>query len=165
MTLQEIKTLHAFNAWADNKFFDALEALSPEHYAQDLKSSYGGIRGTMTHIVAAEKLWLERFRGAPQPMLAEKDVATLAGLKAIWGKTGFETAQWLGTMSDKKLQETFVMKTVKGDSFTHVYWQAFQHLVNHSSYHRGQIVTMLRQLGHTPPTTDLIRFYRESSKK
>jgi uncharacterized damage-inducible protein DinB len=57
------------------------------------------------------------------------------------------------------------MKTVNGDTFTHVFWHAFQHMVNHSSYHRGQIITMLRQLGEKPVTTDLIRFYRETGKK
>ena len=56
------------------------------------------------------------------------------------------------------------MKNLKGETFTHVYWQAFQHVVNHSTYHRGQIITMLRQLGVKPPGTDLIMFYRGTAK-
>ncbi len=165
MTLQELKTLHAYNAWATNRIFDSLAAIPPEQYMQDMKSSHGGIHGTLVHTIGAEKVWLERFLGTPQPFLTQEGVKSLADLKTIWEKVGYDTAKWLGTMSDKRLQETFAMKTLKGDTFVHVFWQAFQHVVNHSSYHRGQIITMLRQLGQKPVSTDLILFYRETAKK
>lgn len=164
MTLTEIKTLHAYNAWADNMMFEALAAMPAEQYMQDMKSSHGGIHTTLIHLVGAEKVWLERFQGDPQPFLTQNPPASLAELRAVWEKVGYDTAKWLGTMTDRKLTETFTMKTAKGDTFTHIFWQAFQHLVNHSSYHRGQIVTMMRQHGVKPPATDLIRFYRETVK-
>ena len=165
MTLQEIKTLYAYNAWATNRFFESLTVLSEEQYLMDLKSSHGGIHGTLVHIVGAEKIWLERFKGAPQPPLSQDPPKSLADLKTIWEKVGYDTAQWLGTMSDKKLQETFTAKTLKGDTFTNTFMQALQHVVNHSSYHRGQIVTLMRQIGTKPPSTDLILFYRETMKR
>jgi uncharacterized damage-inducible protein DinB len=164
MTLSELKLLHAYNSWADNRIFDALVQLPAEQYLQDMKGSHGGIHNTLVHLVGAQKVWLERFQGAAQPFLSENPPKSLAELKAIWEKVGHDTAQWLGTMSDKKLQEPFAMKTTKGDVFTHIYWRACQHVVNHSTYHRGQIVTMLRQLGVKPPATDLILFYRETGK-
>jgi len=164
MTLLEIKILHAYNSWADHRILETLAALPEEQYRQDMKGSHGGIHTTLVHLVGAEKIWLERFQGNPRPFLSENPPASLQEVKSIWEKVGFETAQWLGTASDKKLQETFTMKTSKGETLTHVYWQAFQHLVNHSSYHRGQIVTYLRQLGVKPPTTDMILFYRETAK-
>ncbi len=133
-------------------------------YMQDFKSSHGGIHGTLVHIVGAEKIWLERFLGDPQPFLSKTPPMSLSDLKTVWEKVGYDTAKWLGTMNDRKLQETFTMKTSKGDTLVHVFWQAFQHKVNHSSYHRGQIVTMLRQLDVKPPSTDLIQFYRETAK-
>jgi uncharacterized damage-inducible protein DinB len=164
MTLQEIKTLHAYNSWANNRIFDGVAGLPEDKYLQDMKGSHGGIHTTMIHLVGAEKIWLERFQGNPQPFLDKNPPATLAELKKVWEKVGYDTAKWLGTMTDRNLGETFQMKTAKGDTFTHVYWQAFQHLINHSSYHRGQVVTMLRQLGVKPPSTDLILFYRETAK-
>lgn len=164
MTLHEIKTLSAYNAWANNRIFEALEKISPEQYLKDMKSSHGGIHGTLVHLVGAEKVWLERFQGTPQPFLSHNPPGSLAELKAIWEKVGYDTAKWLGTMTDKRLGETFEMKTLKGDVFVHVFWQAFQHVVNHSSYHRGQIVAMLRQLDAKPVSTDLIQFYREMKK-
>lgn len=164
MILSELKLLHAYNSWADNCIFEALAHLPQEQYTRDMKGSHGGIHSTLVHLVGAEKVWLERFQGAAQPFLSENPPQSLPELKVIWERVGYDTAKWLGTMSDKKLQETFTMKTLKGDLFTHVYWQAFLHVVNHSTYHRGQIITMLRQLGVKPPSTDLIRFYREAGK-
>jgi uncharacterized damage-inducible protein DinB len=164
MTLFEIRTLHAYNSWASNRIFEALEAIPSEQYSQDMKGSHGGIRTTLVHMVGAEKVWLERFQGAAQPFLSENPPASLAELRSIWEKVGFDTAKWLGTQSDKSLQGTFTMKTLKGDTFTHVFWQAYQHVVNHSTYHRGQIITMMRQLGVKPPSTDLIQFYRETKR-
>jgi len=165
MTLQEIKILHAYNSWANNRIFEALTSLSDEQYKQDMKSSHGGIHGTLVHIVGAEKIWLERFKGAPQAPLSQDPPKSLADLKAVWEKVGYDTAQWLGNMTDKKLMETFTAKTLKGDTFTNTFMQALQHVVNHSSYHRGQIVTLMRQLGVQPLSTDLILFYRETAKR
>jgi len=92
------------------------------------------------------------------------EAPTLESLRTAWEKVGYETARFLGTLTDKKLQETFTVTTAKGDSFTHIFWQALQHVVDHSTYHRGQVVTMLRQLGRVPPSTGLIAFYRETAK-
>ncbi len=165
MTLQEVKNLHAYNAWANNRIFENVETLPADQYMKDMKSSHGGIHGTLTHIVGAEKVWLERFADNAQPFLKAAEIPNPEALKNIWEKNGFETAKWLSMMSDKKLNETFEMKTLKGDVYKHIYWQAFQHLVNHSSYHRGQIITMLRQIDAKPVSTDLIQFYRETAKK
>jgi uncharacterized damage-inducible protein DinB len=166
MTLQEVKTLHAFNAWATNLFFDALAAIPSEDFTRDMRTSHGSLRGTLLHLVSAESTWLMRWLGKTDIRgLTEADTPTLADMKRIWEQTGFETAKFLGSMTDRRLQETFTMTTKAGLSFTHTYAQAFQHVVDHSTYHRGQMVAMLRQLGVTPPTTGLITFFRELQKK
>jgi uncharacterized damage-inducible protein DinB len=69
---------------------------------------------------------------------------------------------FLDTLDDRTLQETLTASTLTG-TYTSPYWQMIQHVVDHSSYHRGQIVTMLRQLGMTPPSTGMMRFHRDSS--
>jgi uncharacterized damage-inducible protein DinB len=69
-------------------------------------------------------------------------------------------SHFLTTLDDRKLQET-LSTTARTGSYRSSYWQMIQHVVDHSSYHRGQIVTMLRQFGVTPPSTGLIRFYRD----
>jgi uncharacterized damage-inducible protein DinB len=165
MTLSDITTLHAYSSWATNRFFDVLEKLTPEQLAQDMRVSHGSIHGTLLHMIGAEKIWLERWKGeTPKGFLSAAEAPDLAALKQVWTTTGKATAAWLGTLNDKKLQESFTMTTAAGKSFTHAYVQAFQHLVNHSTYHRGQITALLRQLGVAPPATDLIVFFRETAR-
>ncbi len=165
MTLQEIKTLHAYNAWATNRIFEATEAMPAEQYMRDMKSSHGGIHGTLVHMVGSERVWLGRWIEKPEAFLTAADAPSHAALFALWQSVGFEVAKFLGTMTDKKLQGTFTMKTATGEVFEHILWQAFQHVVDHCSYHRGQVITMMRQQSITPPNTGLIRFYRETSRR
>ncbi len=123
MDLAEVRELFTYNAWANRRVLAALHALPPEQYFRDLKSSHGGIHGTLCHIVWAEQLWLHRWLDKANPVVPQgKDLATLAAAE-----------------------------------------QRFRHAVDHSSYHRGQIVTLLRQLGVKPPSTGLIVFYREQA--
>ncbi len=165
MTLNEIKLLHAFNSWADNRIFEGVAQLTPEQYQQDMKSSHGSIHGTLTHIVGAEKIWLSRWVGKPDAtLLSPHDVESLHDVKEIWQRVGYETAKFLSAMTDRKLQETFTYTTTKGEQYTTIFWQAFQHLVDHSSYHRGQVITLMRQLGVKPPVTGMIAFFRELNK-
>jgi uncharacterized damage-inducible protein DinB len=165
MTLQEIKLLHAFNSWADNRILDAVAAMPAGQAMQNMNSSHGSIHGTLVHLVGSEKIWLSRWTGKPDAtFLSAADAPTVEAVKSIWVAVGFETAKFLSAMTDRKLQDTFTMKTSKGDTYTHLYWQAFQHMVDHCSYHRGQIVSLMRQQAATPPTTGLINFYRETAK-
>jgi uncharacterized damage-inducible protein DinB len=162
MTLQEIEQLVAFNRWANQCFFESLNQLSAEQYERDLQSSHGGIHGTLAHIVGAEKGWLCRWQGQASATAAELGrTQSLADLRAYWEQVCADMQQFLGTLDDQKLQHTLTTATRTG-TYTSPYWQMIQHVVDHSSYHRGQIVTMLRQLGLTPPSTGLIRFYRDA---
>src|SRR2546423_3274385 len=86
MDLAGVRELFAYNAWANRECFAALERLPTESYFRDLKSSHGGLHGTVCHIVWAEDLWLGRWRGrANPPGLQGKDPATLAPGRAPGG--------------------------------------------------------------------------------
>jgi uncharacterized damage-inducible protein DinB len=164
MILQEIKQLVAFNRWANRIFFDALSQLPAEQYGRDMHSSHGGIHGTLAHLVGAEKGWLRRWLRQPETASAAvRQLTSLTALRADWESLCADMSQFVDTLDDQKLQEILTTQTLAG-STTSKYWQMIQHVVDHSSYHRGQIVTMLRQLGVEPPSTGLIRFYRESSE-
>ena len=164
--LETVRELFTYNTWANRRIFEALAQFPPEEYLRDLRSSHGGIHGTLAHIVGAEKIWLSRWTGGPVPaVLQGKDVASLAELRAIWEDVETERTAFLSGLSDRRLEETLAIKTTKGEEFVHTYGEMFRHVVDHSSYHRGQIVTMLRQLGVKPPSTGLIMFYRERPKR
>jgi uncharacterized damage-inducible protein DinB len=162
MTLDDVNVLFRFNDWANGILFDALAEIPEEPYLQDMKSSHGGIHGTATHLVGAEKVWLDRWRGDPQAkLIPASEVTSFPALRALWEEVRRQRKGFLETLTESKLQAKLELRTSRGETYTHPYWQTFQHLVNHSSYHRGQIVTLLRQIGVKPPPTDLIRFYRE----
>ena len=164
MTLQEIKTLHAFSSWATNRILDALAQMPEDLYVKDMKSSHGGIHGTLVHLIGAEKRWLARFNGIPaQKLPSMEGIASLKEAKAAWEATGFDMARFLGTMTDKKLQDRFTMTLSSGQTFQHTYVQGFLHAIDHSTYHRGQIVSMMRQAGVKPPNTSMIGFFRETA--
>src|SRR2546426_12838644 len=95
MTPAEVRELFAFNAWASRRIFDGVGQLAPVDYLRDLKSSHGGIHGTLCHIVWAEQLWLHRWLGKPAPAGPRgKDPASLADRRARGGGVGAERGRF-----------------------------------------------------------------------
>jgi len=161
--LNELLELFAYNAWANRLMFDAADALPAEVYERDLKSSHGGIHGTLAHIVWAEHLWLNRWLKKPNPAVAQgKDLHSAADVRARWEAIEAERGAFLAQLGEAQVAETRTVKPSTGGEYLHTFSQMFHHTVDHSSYHRGQVVTMLRQLGVVPPVTGLIFFYRRT---
>src|SRR5438094_525423 len=136
--------------------------LPTESYFRDLKSSHGGLHGTLCHIVWAEQLWLNRWLGkANPPVLQGRDLTTLAAARTRWEAIEAERAAFLAGLGERRLEETLTVSPSTGGEYVHSFREMFRHAIDHSSYHRGQLVTLLRQVGATPPGTGLIVFYRE----
>ena len=162
MNVVEVKESFAYNAWANRRLFDALAALPVEQYTRDMKGSFGSIHGTVCHIVWAEQLWLSRWLGKPAPAVPQgKDLAGLAEARARWDGIEAERTAFLAGFTDARLTDTVTIQPTSGGAHTHPFREMFLHSVDHSTYHRGQVVNMLRQLGVKPPGTGLIGFYRE----
>ena len=162
MTVAEVRELFAYNAWANRLFFAALEPLPVEVYVRDLKSSHGGLHGTLCHIVWAEQLWLNRWLGKANPAVPQgRDLASLAAARTRWEAIESERATFLAGLTERRLDEAVAVKPSTGGEYRHSFHEMFRHAIDHSSYHRGQLVTLLRQVGTTPPGTGLIVFYRE----
>jgi uncharacterized damage-inducible protein DinB len=163
VTKPEVLELFAYNAWANRLIFDAVAKLPDEQYHRDLKSSHGGIHGTLAHIVWAEHLWLNRWLKKPNPEVAQgKDLHTPAEVRARWEEVESERRRFLNQLGEAQLSDTRVVKPSTGGEYVHTFSQMLLHTVDHSSYHRGQVVTMLRQVGVVPPSTGLIVFHRRA---
>jgi uncharacterized damage-inducible protein DinB len=162
--VHEFLELFDYNAWANRTIFEAVALLPEEQYFRDLRSSYGGIHGTLAHIVWAEQLWLHRWLRKPNPAVAQgADLQSLAEAQSRWEAVEAERGRFVAGLSAADLQDTRIVKPSSGGEYVHTFAQMFRHFINHSSYHRGQIVTFLRQLGAKPPSTDLILYYRMHS--
>ncbi len=165
MTDQEIRKLFAFNAWATNRTFESLMRVPEPDYRRDLKTGFGSLHGTMTHLVAAEKLWLSRLAGKPESsLMSEDDVPSLESLKSLWEDVAARMARFVSRLDGKALAKDLEYTTTEGKRHTNGLQQILQHIVNHGTYHRGQIAAMVRQVGFEPVNTDLIAFYRHSSQ-
>jgi len=121
------------------------------------------VRDTLAHIMFAEWLWLERWLGRSPSGPPPGEFPDLASLRSRWQKPETDLRSFIGRLSTPDLERVVEYKNTKGHAFSNPMWQMLQHLVNHGTYHRGQITTMLRQLGATPLATDMIAFYREQS--
>ncbi len=165
MTIREIKDLFAFDAWATGRTLEAVSALTEEQFRKDIGNSFGSVHGTLTHLFGADKIWLARWKqGTPAPTKPE-DVPSLDYLKEKWNEVFGETRSFVASLSEDQLRNPFSYKDLRGNEYTQPLYHQLQHKVNHSTYHRGQITTMLRQLGAKPIGTDLITFYREQKDR
>jgi uncharacterized damage-inducible protein DinB len=162
MTPELARTLFAYDAWANRRSLEACATLTPEQFTRDLGSSFPSVRDTLAHIVGAQFVWLERFHGrVPPGLLPPADFPDLASLTARSNQIQQGLTDYVNTLSEADLTGKFDYQDLKGRTHSNVRWHTLQHLANHGTYHRGQVATLLRQLGAKPASTDLIAFYRE----
>jgi uncharacterized damage-inducible protein DinB len=158
----EIRELYAFNRWANALVRGAVANLSDEEFARDLKSSYPSIQATLLHIMASEWVWLARWLGtSPAGMPAGWELYTVAQIEQEWSALETAQAAFIDRLTDADLGRVVSYVNFRGESHHNELWQLLRHMVNHSTYHRGQITTMLRQLGRAAVSTDLVLFYRQ----
>jgi uncharacterized damage-inducible protein DinB len=162
MKPEEIALLTEFNAWANRRVLAAVEVLTPEQFTRDLGSSYKSVRDTLAHILGVEWVWLERLQGrSPEAIPAATEYADVKVLRTRWAEVEKSFREYTEELTKAELDEELGYQTFNFGPGKNPRWQMIQHLVNHGSYHRGQVVTMLRQLGAKAVGTDLITFYRE----
>ena len=162
MTPEDIRPLFDYNHWANQRALEAAAQLSDEQFVKPLGSSFSSVRDTLVHICAAEWIWLERFHGnSPSTFRDDSAVQTLAALRELWRPQAERLLSFVDGVTQSDLDRDFEYKTLNFGVYKNPLWQSLQHLANHGTYHRGQIATLLRQLGAKPILTDLMHFYRE----
>lgn len=164
MTRDDFRLLFEYNAWANLRAVEACGPLASEQFTRDMGSSFPSIRDTLAHILGAEQIWLSRWRGdspAAMPPAASRD---LAALRDGFAKVDPSILDFVSGLAPADLERVLEYRNLSGKPMAEPFWQTLQHLANHGSYHRGQVITMLRQLGAKPVQTDLILFYRERAK-
>ena len=162
MNPADVVGLYEYNAWADRRMLEAASALTREQFTKPLGSSFSSVRDTVVHIYGVEWLWLERFQGrSPAVIPDDKAFADIAKLKTSWSAFEIILLNFVRRLTQEDLDRVMEYKTMKYGVYRNPLWQSMLHLVNHGTYHRGQVTTMLRQLGAQPIMTDLMHFYRE----
>jgi uncharacterized damage-inducible protein DinB len=162
LNLEDCRLLYDYNSWANHRSLDACAALSGEQFSRDLKSSFSSVQDTLVHIFSAEWIWLERWHGrAPTVFPNAADFPNLDSVRNFWAKIDRDLLDYVSSLTPDDLQRAISYKRMSGEAHAQPLWQLLQHVANHSTYHRGQIAGMVRQLGAKPISTDLILFFRD----
>ena len=166
MNIQDIRRLFDYTEWANQLAMDAANRLPEEDLHRDVCCSHQSIFGTLVHMAGAEWIWLERWNGR-SPAKSEawskwttESCADLATLKDRWSEVIDRRTQLLTNIDEDRLAAELPFTLLSGDPSSMPLIDQMQHVVNHATMHRGQIVGMIRQLGIEPPSTDLIFFLR-----
>jgi uncharacterized damage-inducible protein DinB len=162
MTPDEMRALYDYNAWANHRALDASAKLTTEQFTKPMGSSFGSVRDTLAHICSAEWVWLERFQGrSPASFPDTSEFVDVARLRAKWAEQETRLLAFVSKLTQGDLDRVLEYKTMNFGVYRNPLWQSMQHVVNHGTYHRGQVTTLLRQLGAQPILTDLMHYYRE----
>jgi len=162
MNLQDLRTLLDYHYWARDRMFEALEPLTAEQVNRDMGNSFKSIRDTVAHLYAAEWAWYSRWQGtSPDKLLPADMFPDLAAVRLASTELEAEIRAYVEALGEANVAKVIEYKLLSGQSGASPFWQMLQHLVNHASYHRGQVTTMLRQLGAQPAKPlDMIAYYR-----
>ncbi|HEX6133858.1 MAG TPA: DinB family protein [Longimicrobiales bacterium] len=160
MTIDEARELFAYNRWANDRVLRAAEALGEEQFTRDLHSSYPSVAATLAHILGAEWVWLSRWNGvSPTALPGDWSLDTLDDMRGRWRTIEAEQTRFIESLDDRRLAAPITYRNFAGHTFTVPLATLLRHLINHSSYHRGQVTTMLRQLGAAAVATDLVLYH------
>ena len=166
MNVSDIRHLFDYTEWANQLAMDAAAKLTDEDLRRDVGISHRSVFGTLLHMAGAEWIWLERWHGR-SPAKAEawsqwtpETCADLPTLTERWRNVIDERTRFLSGLDEEQLETELAFKLLSGDPSSMRLVHQMQHIVNHSTMHRGQIVGMIRQLGIDPPSTDLLFYFR-----
>jgi uncharacterized damage-inducible protein DinB len=166
VTLAEVWTLIDYHYWALERLFDTLERLTPGQFTQRIENSFPSVRETMVHMWGAEVVWIARWDGESLPGLPDgRHLPDLAALRTAWKQLHARLQAIVERLGEDGVNRPFEYRSFDGTLQQQPFSQMLQHVVNHGSYHRGQVTMMLRQLGVAPAKQmDLIAFYRAMAR-
>lgn len=158
----------AYNRWANETLYKAAGALSAEEFGRDVGAFFGSMKGTLNHILTADRIWMRRFTGegdAPGRLDAILHNA-LPALKLARQAEDRRIIEWISGLDEKALEGRFTyMSIVAPRTISQRLAPALTHVFNHQIHHRGQAHMILSVLGKEPPSLDMIHFHRTSAGK
>jgi len=167
MDKSDIRHLFDYTEWANELALKAAAELSEENLRRDFAISHSSIFGTLLHMAGAEWIWLERWHGhsptgkGAWSLWTTDGCADLATLNQRWREVIDRRAQFISELDETRLPAELSFTLLNGDQNSMRLVDQMQHVANHATLHRGQVVGMIRQLGIAPPSTDLLFYLRQ----
>ena len=159
MKKEMFQALCRYNVWMNDKLYAVCGEMPDEMRKEDRGAFFRSVHGTLNHLLLADRVWLGRFTG--QPFVVQSlDQELYSDFARLWEerrKTDAEIARWLESLGEEQLQAPFTFSTFTNpQEYTLPLWQAALHLFNHQAHHRGQLTTLMNQLGYDSGVTDLM---------
>lgn len=153
----DLSSLYDYDRWASARVIGSLRELSEEPYLREMGGGWPSIRATFVHLAGATWAWSERFAGRECARLPSvEEVPALENAIALLrtGHDAFEAL--LPTWTPERLAAPFTWRNLQGAERTAPFWAIARHVVNHGTYHRGQISSMVKRVGGKPLSTDMV---------
>ncbi len=162
MTFAYLQTMLDYHYWARDIILDAVSLVPREKFTERVDSSFGSLRDTVAHIYAADWVWFTRWSGtSPTTLIDYSQFPDVTSIRTAWKDLETSTRQFVTNLGEAGVNKPFEYNLLSGAPDTAPFWEMLVHVVNHASYHRGQVTTLMRQLGANPPKpTDMIAFFR-----
>lgn len=153
----DLFSLYAYNDWANARTVASVRTLAPEPYTRELGGGWPSIRATFVHLASATNAWGERMQGRDATVLpTESEVPDVEAAAALLEAGRTKLAAFLETLTEERMRGPFTWKNLKGEERSAPLWVVLRHVVNHASYHRGQIASMVKRVGGKPISTDMV---------
>jgi len=157
-----LKQYAAYNVWANQRITNCIIALPEEKQMAEVRSSFNSLFNTLLHMWNAESVWWQRMKLQERIVQPAHDFkGNMQDLVSGLLQQNKQWEEWVFGASDLALEHVFHYRNLKGEQFKNPVFQMLLHIFNHGTYHRGQLITMLRQLGEEKvPETDFIVWTR-----
>ncbi|GIP04452.1 hypothetical protein J28TS4_28590 [Paenibacillus lautus] len=150
--------LYDYHIWANERLWDHLQSLPEGVFLQEVNLGFTSIAEVFGHLAAAEEVWFARIKEERPPSLAARPFGNMAAARQYLSRLQTEHHEYLASVGDMGKVVTY--HNTAGEAFQNSISEILQQVVNHGTYHRGNITTMLRHLGHKGIITDYIAFLR-----
>ncbi len=157
-----------YNLWANRRIIDLFQPESKALWERKVISSFPSVQQTMLHIWNAETIWLSRLQGhSPTKFPSKNFQGSKADLTEGWLATSRQFRDFVAQQNVETIRTIISYRTTAGITYQQHIYEIIQHCMNHGSFHRGQLITLARQLGLTDnlPSTDLIYYYRKKQNE
>ncbi|MEP6896147.1 MAG: DinB family protein [Chloroflexota bacterium] len=159
MNIQDIHLIYEYNYWANKKILTTSAQVSPEQFTAPASFPYGGLHGTLLHILETEWGWRALFQTIEDASdLLPADYPDLASIETHWQAEEKAMRAYLATLSDEDMQGHLRYTTDAGEPRDRILWHCLLHVVNHGTQHRGEAAALLTDFGQSPGDLDLTVF-------
>jgi uncharacterized damage-inducible protein DinB len=160
--LEALRMMAGYNRWMNEKLYAVCEGVPDEERKRDRHAFFRSIHGTLNHLLLTDRGWMARFQGQPWPFrsLDQELYTDFQDLRRERARTDRDLEAFVQEMTTERLNAPIEYRNYAGAEFRHSLAPALVHLFNHQTHHRGQLTTLLSQLGLDLGVTDAVVFYR-----